>query len=70
MIFTRRNPPVFHTVPHNEVIRISVNEEEGINNNAQLAYIRAHSMKNFLENNISVLRNTDNHYEFITKCLP
>lgn len=55
---------------NNEVIRISVNEEEGINNNAQLAYIRAHSMKNFLENNISVLRNTDNHYEFITKCLP
>ena len=53
-----------------EQLRISVNETDGINNNAQLAYIRAHSMKAYLEGSVSVLRNTENEFLFLTRCLP
>lgn len=50
-----------------ENIRISVNKEEGITTNAQLAYLRGQSVKGYLESNVSLLRRATNKYEFITK---
>ena len=50
-----------------ENVRISVNKEEGITTNAQLAYLRAQSVKAYLEGNISQLRRATNKYEFLTK---
>ena len=50
-----------------ENIRISVNKEEGITSNAQLAYLRGQSVKSFLENNVAPMRRGSNKYEFITK---
>ena len=50
-----------------ENVRISVNKEEGITTNAQLAYLRAQSVKGFLEANVAQLRRASNKYEFITK---
>ena len=49
-----------------EQVRMSVSVAEGINNNAQLAYIRAQSIRNFIETSISALKNEDNKYEYIT----
>ncbi|MDT3388049.1 MAG: caspase family protein, partial [Bacteroidota bacterium] len=50
-----------------ENVRISVNKEEGITTNAQLAYLRAQSVKGYLEANVAPLRRATNKYEFITK---
>lgn len=47
--------------------RISVNMTEGIVNNAQLAFLRGQSVKNYLETAVDNFRNTDNSYEFYTK---
>lgn len=47
--------------------RISVNTTEGIVNNAQLAFLRGQSVKNYLETAVDNLRNTQNSYEFYTK---
>lgn len=55
------------TTYNGENVRISVNKEEGITTNAQLAYLRAQSVKAFLEGNVSQLRRASNKYEFITK---
>lgn len=54
-------------VYNDESVRLSVNHNEGISNNAQLAYIRAQSVKAFLDDNVSTLGKTNNTYEFITK---
>ena len=50
-----------------ENLRISVDSQTGIANNAQLAYIRAQSVRNFLENNVRNLKRTDNTYQYITR---
>ena len=50
-----------------ENVRISVNKEEGITTNAQLAYLRAQSVKGYLEANVASLRRATNKYEFITR---
>lgn len=56
-------PVVFN----DESVRLSVNQAEGISNNAQLAYIRAQSVKNFLDDNVKTLEKTNNTYEFVTR---
>lgn len=59
----------FRYVPvtyNGEKVRISVSEAEGISTNAQLAYIRAQSIRDFIETNITMLRRDDNNYEYIT----
>ncbi|MBR1792972.1 MAG: caspase family protein [Bacteroidales bacterium] len=59
----------FRYVPitfNGEQVRISISKAEGINNNAQLAFIRTQSIKQFIQNNISVLDNEENKYEFVT----
>lgn len=53
---------------NNESVRISVSQEEGISTNAQLAYMRAMSVKNYLESHIDMLRQTNNTYKIITRC--
>lgn len=60
----RYEPTIFNDEP----VRISVNQAEGINTNAQLAYVRARSVRNFLENNINALSRTENKFEYFTKC--
>lgn len=52
---------------NDEQIRISISQAEGLSNNAQLAYLRAQSVRNFLENNVRNLRSTDNTFYYITK---
>ncbi len=52
---------------NDEQIRISISQEEGLSNNAQLAYLRAQSVRNFLENNVRNLRSTHNTFYYITK---
>lgn len=55
------------TVFNGERVRISVDRNSGIGNNCQLAYLRAQSVKAFLEENIDALRRTRNNYRFITQ---
>ena len=55
------------TVFNNEQLRISVSPESGIANNAQLAYLRAQSVKWFLEHNVRNLQRTVNDFRFITR---
>lgn len=50
-----------------EPLRISVDRRSGIANNAQLAYIRAQSVRDFLEKQVSNLAKTRNTYEYVTK---
>lgn len=50
-----------------EDIRISVDTKTGIRNNAQLAYIRAQSIKQFLENDVRNLQRTANDWKIITQ---
>ena len=50
-----------------ENVRLSVSQNEGINSNAQLAYIRAQGVRYFLENNISNLKSTHNNFRYVTK---
>lgn len=60
----RYEPAIFNDEP----VRISVNQTDGISTNAQLAYVRARSVRNYIENNINVLSRTENKFEYITKC--
>lgn len=49
-----------------EKLRISV-DSTGITNNCQLAYVRAQSVKRYLENNVRNLARTHNEYEYVTR---
>lgn len=49
-----------------ERLRISVDSETGISNNCQLTYIRAQSVRAYLEENIPSLRGTVNNYRYVT----
>lgn len=51
---------------NNEKLRISV-DSTGITNNCQLAYIRAQSVKRYLETNVRNLTRTNNKFEFVTR---
>lgn len=50
-----------------ERLRISVDGTTGINNNCQLAYIRAQGMRSYLESTIPALRQTVNSYRYVTQ---
>lgn len=50
-----------------ERLRISVDRSTGINNNCQLAYMRAQAVRDWFDNNIPELSRTDNSYRFITQ---
>ena len=50
-----------------ERLRLSVDRTTGITNNCQLAYLRAQSVRAFLENNVAALRQTNNNYRYITQ---
>ena len=52
---------------NDESVRISVSQEEGINTNAQLAYMRAQSVKAYLEQHMPLLAKTNNDYHFVTR---
>lgn len=60
----RYMPAVFN----DEHVRISVDKKDGITTNAQLAYVRAQSVKSFLAEQVRNLKRTDNEYLFETKC--
>ena len=49
-----------------ERLRLSVDRETGINNNCQLAYIRAQSVRSYLLEMIPALRQTVNSYRYVT----
>lgn len=51
---------------NNEQLRISV-DTTGIRNNCQLAYIRAQSVRHFLQHNIRNLARTRNDYSYVTR---
>lgn len=55
-------------VYNEENVRISVNQKEGITTNAQLAYVRAQSVRDYLDNNVSAIKNGNTEYFFTTKC--
>lgn len=55
------------TVFNGEPLRISVDSSTGIQNNCQLAYIRAQSVREFLENNVRNLARTQNDYSYVTR---
>ena len=55
-------------VYNDEHIRLSVNQKEGITTNAQLAYVRAQSVRDFLDNNVSLIQNGNTEYFFNTRC--
>ncbi len=57
----------FQVFYNDQPTRISVNQTEGIVNNAQLAFLRGQSVKEYLESAVDNLRNTVNTYEFYTK---
>ncbi|MBP3762481.1 MAG: caspase family protein [Bacteroidales bacterium] len=50
-----------------ERIRISVDRNTAINNNAQLAYIRAQSVRAYLEENIPALHRTHNNFRYVAQ---
>ena len=58
----RYMPVVFN----NEQLRISV-DTGGIKNNCQLAYIRAQSVRSFLQNNVRNLSRTNNSFSYVTR---
>ena len=51
---------------NNEHLRISV-DTAGISNNCQLAYIRAQSVRHFLQNNVRNLSRTVNDFSYVTR---
>lgn len=51
-----------------EPIRISLNQTEGITNNAQMAYARGLAVQSYIKNNINSMRRTENEYFFDTRC--
>lgn len=53
-----------------ETLRISVDRTSGINNNCQLAYIRAQALRTYLEENVPALRKTLNSYRYIAQSHP
>jgi len=55
-------------VYNDENVRISVNQKEGITTNAQLAYVRAQSVRDYLDNNVSAIKNGNTEYFYTTKC--
>lgn len=55
------------TVFNGESLRISVDSVTGITNNCQLAYIRAQSVRSFLEGNVRNLGRTHNSYSYVTR---
>ena len=55
-------------VYNDEHVRISVNQKEGITTNAQLAYIRARSVHDFIDNNIAAIHNGNTEYFYNTRC--
>lgn len=57
----------FQVFYNDQPTRVSVNMAEGIVNNAQLAFLRGQSVKNYLETAVDNLRSTVNTYEFYTK---
>ncbi len=56
-------PSVFN----DESLRLSVDSQTGINNNAQLAYLRAQAVRYWLEANVRNLQRTTNDYTIITR---
>ena len=50
-----------------ESVRISVSAKSGINNNAQLAFLRAQGIRNNLENNCIKLQQTVNEFSYNTQ---
>lgn len=60
----RYMPAVFN----DENVRISVDQKDGITTNAQLAYLRARSVQSFLDEQVDVLKRSQNEYRFVTRC--
>ncbi len=56
-------PSVFN----DEQLRISVDKQSGITNNAQLAYLRAQAVRHYLERNVRNLQRTVNEYRYVTR---
>ncbi len=50
-----------------ERLRVSVDRTTGINNNCQLAYIRAQAIRAWMEENIPVLHQTANNFNFVAQ---
>lgn len=50
-----------------EQLRISVDSQSGIANNAQLAYLRAQSVRDYLQKNVRNLQRTNNEFQFVTR---
>ena len=50
-----------------EQLRISVDSQSGIANNAQLAYLRAQSVRDFLQKNVRNLQRTNNSFQYVTR---
>ena len=50
-----------------ESVRISVNTATGITTNAQLAFLRAQGMRENMQQNIKMLKNTENHWAYETQ---
>ncbi|MCQ2299629.1 MAG: caspase family protein [Bacteroidales bacterium] len=53
-----------------EKVRMSLLQSEGINNNAQLAWVRVLGVRDFIENNIQPLHSTNNHFSYEAFCTP
>ena len=60
----RYMPAVFN----DENVRVSVDQKDGITTNAQLAYLRARSVQSFLDEQVGVLKRSQNEYRFVTRC--
>ena len=60
----RYMPAVFN----DENVRISVDQKDGITTNAQLAYLRARSVQSFLDEQVGVLKRSQNAYRSVTRC--
>ena len=56
-------PSIFNDEP----VRLSIDKQTGIVNNAQLAYLRAQSVRHYLENNVRNLQRTENEYRYTTR---
>ena len=50
-----------------EQLRLSVDSQTGIANNAQLAYLRAQSVRDYLQKNVRNLQRTDNTFQYVTR---
>lgn len=52
---------------NDEQLRLSLDKQTGIVNNAQLAYLRAQAVRYYLENNVKNLQRTVNEYRYVTR---